>query len=81
MEGIRAEIATIISEIAEVPYGSIEDNTSMEELGIDSLDALRIVAAIEKKYRVEIPEEEIGEVETFADILRMVAASGLTSSS
>jgi acyl carrier protein len=46
----------------------------MAELGVDSLDALRIMAAIEKKYRIEVPEEDMGQVRTVADIAQMVAA-------
>jgi acyl carrier protein len=75
VENLKAEIAAIISEVAEVPAESIGEHTKMVELGVDSLDALRIIAAIEKKYQVEVAEEQMGSVQTVSDIARLVAAS------
>jgi acyl carrier protein len=75
MENLETEIAAIISEVAEIPAESIKEHTSMAELGVDSLDALRIIAAIEKKYQIEVPEEHIGSVQTVSDIIGLVAAS------
>lgn len=75
MESLKAEIMAIVSEVAEVPADRLGEHTSLAELGVDSLDALRIVAAIEKKYKVEVAEEQIGAVVTISDIVSLVAAS------
>jgi acyl carrier protein len=75
MERLKADIAAIISDVAEIPVGQVTEHASLGELGVDSLDALRIIAAIEKKYHVEVPEEMIGEVRSLSDIVNMVAAS------
>lgn len=75
MENLHAEIAAIIAEVAEVPIDCIEEHTALAEVGVDSLDALRIIAAIEKKYHVEIAEEEIGSVRTISDIVSLVGVT------
>jgi acyl carrier protein len=75
MESLKAEIMSIVSEVAEVPADRLGEHTSLAELGVDSLDALRIVAAIEKKYKLEVAEEQIGAVVTISDIVSLVAAS------
>lgn len=75
VENLKSEIAAIISEVAEIPAERIDENTPMAELGVDSLDALRIIAAIEKKYQIEVPEEHMGSVQTVSDIIGLVAAS------
>jgi acyl carrier protein len=75
MENLKSEIAAIISEVAEVSAERIDEHTPMAELGVDSLDALRIIAAIEKKYQIEVPEEDISGVRTVSDIIGLVAAS------
>jgi acyl carrier protein len=75
MEKLEGKVIAVISDIAEVPFEAITRQTRLADLGVDSLDALRIVAAIEKMLQTEIPEESIGEVETVEDILRMTAAS------
>ena len=74
MEAVEGQVEAIIAEVAEVPLDSIKRETRLAELGIDSLDALRIVAAVEKMLQTEIPEESIGKVETVDDILKMVAS-------
>jgi len=75
VENLKTEIIAIISEVAEVPADRISENSKMAELGVDSLDALRIVSSIEKKYRIEVDEEQIGSVETVMDIVNLVAVS------
>jgi acyl carrier protein len=75
MENLKAEIAAIIAEVAEVPVEAVGEQTALSELGVDSLDALRIIAAIEKKYQMEVAEEQIGSVRTLSDIISLVAVS------
>ena len=55
-KGIRAVIAEII-EIG--PEEITLEANFVEELGMDSMMALEILAAIEKKYKVQIPEEKL----------------------
>ena len=43
------------------------DGTSGEGLGLDSVDALELVVALEKEYDVRIESEEIGQ-EAFASV-------------
>ena len=75
MENIQAEIATIISGVVGIPGDQITGHTLLQELGVDSLDAFRIIAAIEKRYQMEVPEEQIGCVRTISDIVNLVAVS------
>ena len=74
METLEIDVAGIIAEVAEVPRDALTRETRLDELGIDSLDALRIVAAVEKMLQREIPEESITQVETVGDIMKMAAA-------
>ena len=43
-----------------------------EDLNIDSLDAVELVMAIEEKFGVKIPDEELGNLLTVSDIIRAV---------
>ncbi len=40
-----------------------------EDLNIDSLDAVELVMAIEEKFGVKIPDEELGNLLTVSDII------------
>ena len=71
-ERIRQEIMEIVADVADVPPGEVSASASLEELGVDSLRGLRIVAQVEKRYGVVIPEEKIGLIRTMEDIFRLV---------
>lgn len=64
-EGIDQEVTALIAEIVEMEESELwesRDKNFVEDLGIDSMLALEILAALEKKFRIEIPEEEILEL-------------------
>ena len=70
---MRKVIKKMVSEIVEIPEDELKDNASFaEELGVDSMMALEIVAGIEKKYRVTIPEEELPNIRTIQNVYEAV---------
>ena len=59
---LAQDITAIVAEVAEMDEKELWDNRDkhfMDELEIDSMLGLEIVASIEKKYRIEIEEEEL----------------------
>jgi len=57
---VEEELKQLVSNITEVPVEDFNtDADFFKDLNIDSLKAIEIVAAFEKKYRVIIPEEDI----------------------
>lgn len=68
----RLDVRQIIADIVEVAPEQVGDDTPLgDELGVDSLMALEIVANIEKKYRVKIPEERLQQVKTLNDTVAL----------
>ena len=64
------EVRKMISEITEVPIGKLTlDADFFKDLGIDSLKAIEIVAAFEKKYRVIITEKDIPDIRNLRQII------------
>ena len=64
-EEIAKEITAIVAEVTEVTEEEILRNAEanfFSELGVDSLLALEILALIEKKYRIQIPEERLSDI-------------------
>jgi acyl carrier protein len=71
-ETLKSELKLLIVEtlrLEDVDPDSIVDEEPLfgDGLGLDSIDALELVVAIEKKYSVLIEDEEVG-VEAFASI-------------
>ncbi|MBI1924470.1 acyl carrier protein [Candidatus Poribacteria bacterium] len=72
LEQIRGEVTSLISEIIEIPEEEIDGNASfVDDLDVDSLMALEIIANIEKKYRIQIPEENLQRVKTLNDTIAL----------
>ena len=71
-EKLKREVIEIVAEIAEVEAHEISADAELEKLGIDSLDGLRIVAEVEKKYGIVINEDEISTIRTVPDVFALV---------
>ncbi len=65
------EVKKIIADITEVPVEKLTlDADFFKDLGIDSLKAIEIVAAFEKKYRIIIPENDIPNIKNLRQVLK-----------
>ena len=57
---VDQDIRNLLAEILETDPASIDGNANfVKDLGMDSMMALEILAGIEKKYRIVIPEETL----------------------
>jgi acyl carrier protein len=73
LEKIKKEVKKLVAEVAEIPEEEIKDDSRFaEDLGVDSMMALEIVASIEKKYKVVIPEEEIPNIRSLQDVCNLL---------
>ncbi len=77
-EAVRREARRLILEVlarkkAVVDPEKIREGVSLSvELGIDSLDVLQIMAIVEKKFGIRIPEEELPGMDDLDGIVRTV---------
>lgn len=62
-------IKKVVAEQLEVPMGDIKIESSLKELGADSLDAVELVMAIEEEFGISIPDEEAEKLLTIKQIL------------
>lgn len=73
LEEIKKEVKKLIAEITEIPEKDLkEDAKFVEDLGIDSMMALEVVASLEKKYRITIPEDDIPTVRSLGNVYALL---------
>ena len=53
------------------------DTSFKDDLGADSLDLFELVMALEEEYGLEIPAEELSDVETVGDIIEYLNNKGV----
>jgi acyl carrier protein len=62
---IDQEVTQLIAEIIELDPAEINPDAHLvEDLGMDSMMALEILASIEKRFRIKIPEEDLPKITT-----------------
>ena len=72
-EQIRFEIKRLIAAVTEREPEEIPDTASFtEELGVDSLMAMEVMVAVDKKFRIDIPEEEFTKATNVKEAVLMV---------
>jgi acyl carrier protein len=49
-----------------------EQSHLVADLGIDSLGVMEVIADIEDKFKLTIPDEALREVDTIADVARQI---------
>lgn len=54
-DSVRSRVAQIIAEQAMVDASEIKDETTMEDLGLDSLSLVEIVFGIEEAFDITVP--------------------------
>ncbi|MBF0522405.1 MAG: acyl carrier protein [Candidatus Omnitrophica bacterium] len=70
---VEKDILDLVAEVLEEEPKKIDfDANFVKDLGMDSMMALEILAAIEKKYRITIPEENLGKFVTLNETVRIV---------
>ena len=77
-ESLEKELRSLVAEILEIDAARItSDARFVEDLGMDSMMALEILASAEKKYKIQIPEESLAKVTCLKNLLDI--ASNLLS--
>ena len=72
-ESMKKDIKQKVSEITEVPIDKLaEDAKFVDDLGVDSMMALEIVASIEKKYKITVEEQDIPKMRSLKDIYTLL---------
>lgn len=68
------ELREIAAEVFELELDEVSDTADFaEEYGADSLRAIEILARVEKKYRIEIPQSELAEMRNLKAVYDVVA--------
>lgn len=71
-------ISEIIAEQMGIEANTINEDTNLvDDLGADSLDIVELVMHFEEEYGVELPTDDLGNIETVKDIMDLMKKMGV----
>jgi len=72
IQNLEQEIKALIADIIEMDPAQVDaDAHLVEDLGMDSMMALEILAAIEKRYKIQIPEGALPKITTVNKAIKL----------
>lgn len=71
-DAARNEILEWLAETIQIPIDEIDLDKPLSEIGLDSLDAVHMIATIESIIRKELPEDIIKRITCLNDIFEMM---------
>ena len=72
-EEIRAGLASILNEVADVSPDDVSDEKSFtDDLDVDSLSMVEVAMAAEEQFGVKIPDDELPKLKTVGDAVRYI---------
>jgi len=65
-------VLRIIAETQRKEVSQVTIDSSFEELGIDSMDGVNIVFALENEFNINVPDEEVKNIRSVRDMVEGV---------
>jgi acyl carrier protein len=76
-------VRKVIAASKRIPEDKVTVDSTFEELGIDSMDAVEILFALENEFDISIPDEEVKTVRNVRQMVegveRLLAAKSATT--
>ena len=69
---IEQKLIAIVRQEKNVPDDLLTPATALADAGIDSLDSLTILFAVEEQFAISIPDDRARAMRTFSDLVDIV---------
>ena len=72
-EELTERVRGIIAAAQHVPVENIRAESTFEQLGIDSLDGINILFAVESEFNINIPDDAAQKIRSVRDVVDGIA--------
>jgi acyl carrier protein len=77
---LTERVISVIAATQRIPREKISPQSTFEELGLDSLDSVNILFALEEEFKISIPDDDARDIrgvkQMVEGIEKLLAASG-----
>jgi acyl carrier protein len=67
-------VIAALASVKHIARERIALDSSLQDLGVDSLDKVTLLFELEKTFQISIPDEQIGAVRTVGDIVEGISS-------
>jgi len=72
---VTDRIMTVLKNFDQVNTGDVKDNIKfVDDLGLDSLDVVEVVMAIEDEFAIEIPDAEADKIHSIPEAVEYITS-------
>lgn len=72
-DSLEQKVRAIVADQLGVDLGEVRADASiLDDLGADSLDVVEMVMSLEEAFDIEVPDEDVEEMRTVADVERYI---------
>jgi acyl carrier protein len=72
-EELTERVRGIIAATQHLPQEKITPDSTFQELGIDSLDGINIIFAVESEFNINIPDDAAQNIRSVRDVVDGIA--------
>lgn len=72
-EELTERVRGIIASTQHLPQEKVTADSTFQELGIDSLDGINILFAVESEFNINIPDEAAQSIRSVRDVVDGIA--------
>lgn len=65
-------IKKILAEQLDIDENSITETTTIEDLGVDSLDLVETIMNIEEEFGIEVDDNDVENLKTIGDFIKYI---------
>ncbi len=62
-------VIAIVADYKEKPEDEITSETTLDELEMDSLDAMNLIFELEEEFDIEVPDDKVTEMKTIGEMV------------
>lgn len=68
----KARVLEILAELAGLAVSDVKQDGTLADNGLDSLDAVELVVALEEDFGIEIPDTDAAKFTTVQDVISYI---------
>lgn len=73
---VADKVISIVAAIKRITPEQVTPESSLEQLGIDSLDKINLLFELESAFNIDIPDDVASSIKTVGDIVGKLEAIG-----